>query len=303
MADRDRAIDERHRRARRRIPNRGDGLRDGGRGRRRHPRPTDLMSLTPADIDKWDPSAIRDVSTALHTRGASANEVKAGLTKLPLIATWQGSGGDAVRASLDELSAYLAAHGEEMAKVAAATGESADDIDRIKLSWQGIKSDAQHEGFSIDSGTGEVSPLNRGMIGDPIYALQQADLEVRIKAVLAAADEADPPLTRPITAAGVDAATADQPETRPEVLDALSKPLPTDPKQLHDLWEKLTPAEKDALYQRDHHIGTRDGMPVVDRDYYNRQTLGDELGQAQEAQVQVDALKNQHPDWAAGHQP
>jgi Alpha/beta hydrolase len=261
------------------------------------------MALTLADIDKWDPSAIRDVSTALHKRGASANEVKAGLTKLPLIATWQGNGGDAARASLDKLSGYLATHGEEMAKVSTATGESADDIDRIKLSWQGIKSDAQHEGFSIDPVTGEVTPLNKAMMGDPMYALQQADLEVRIKNVLTAANDADADLTRAITSAGGDAATADQPETRPDVLEALSNPLPTDPKQLHDLWEKLTPAEKEALYQRDHLIGNRDGMPVVDRDYFNRQTLGEELTQAQAAQAQVDALENQHPDWAAGHQP
>jgi hypothetical protein len=87
---------------------------------------------------------------------------------------------------------------------------------------------------------------------------------------------------------------------RPDVLEALSKPLPDDPKQFEELWEKLTPEDKDSLYQRDHSIGNRDGMPSVDRDYYNRQTLGDELTRAQAAQAQADALKNQDPDWANG---
>jgi hypothetical protein len=41
-------------------------------------------------------------------------------------------------------------------------------------------------------------------------------------------------------------------------------------------------------------------MPTVDRDYYTRQTLGDELTRAQAAQAQADALKNQDPDWANG---
>ena len=91
------------------------------------------------------------------------------------------------------------------------------------------------------------------------------------------------------------------PETRPDVLEALSKPLPDDPKQFHDLWEKLTPEEKDALYRRDHSIGNHNGMPTVDRDYYNRLALGDELNQARAAQASADALKNQHPDWAQGH--
>ena len=58
--------------------------------------------------------------------------------------------------------------------------------------------------------------------------------------------------------------------------------------------------QKDALYQRDHSIGNHNGMPTVDRDYYNRLALGDELNQAQAAQGRADALKNQHPDWAQG---
>ncbi|MGH3643217.1 MAG: alpha/beta hydrolase [Mycobacterium sp.] len=258
------------------------------------------MPVTLADIQRWDASAIRDVSTALAKRGASADEVKTGLSKLPLIATWQGSGGDAARASLDKLSAYLAAHGEEMARVATATNNSADEIEAVKATLQRINSDAVRDGFHIDAETGEVTPLNTGMVGDPIYALQQADLETRIKDLLATADTADADLARAISTAGDDAANAGRPETRPDVLEALSKPLPDDPKQFEDLWEKLTPEEKDGLYQRDHSIGNHDGMPTVDRDYYNRQTLGDELTQAQTAQAQADALKNQHPDWANG---
>jgi hypothetical protein len=145
--------------------------------------------------------------------------------------------------------------------------------------------------------TGEVTPLHPDMVGDPIYALQQADLETRIKELLAAANTADAELAQAITSAGEDA--TGQPQD-PRVLDALSKPLPDDPKQFHDLWEQLTPEQKDALYQRDHSIGNHDGMPAVDRDYFNRLALADELGRAQAAQTQADALKNQHPDWTNG---
>lgn len=258
------------------------------------------MPVTLADVERWDALAVRDVSKALAKRGASAGEVRAGLTKLPLIASWQGSGGDAARASLDKLSAYLAAHGEEMARVSTATGNAADEIERVRATLQRIQSDARQEGFSIDLATGEVTPLDKARVGDPIYALQQADLEVRIKDLLAAANKADTDLAQAIASAGSDANTAGQPETRPDVLDALSKPLPDDPEQFHDLWEKLTPEEKDALYQRDHSIGNHNGMPTVDRDYYNRLALGDELNQAQAAQAQADALRRQHPDWAQG---
>ncbi|MCU1647159.1 MAG: hypothetical protein JWN03_7434 [Nocardia sp.] len=77
--------------------------------------------------------------------------------------------------------------------------------------------------------------------------------------------------------------TPDNAPIRPSVqiiLDGDSE-LPTDPKKLHDFWESLTPAEKDALYEKDNYIGNRDGLPIVDRDHYNREKLDDELTRAQ----------------------
>lgn len=255
------------------------------------------MPLTLADVDRWDASSIRDVASALAKRGASADDVRAGLTKLPLIASWQGSGGDAARASLDKLSAYLAAHGEEMARVSSAARSSADEIDGLKSALHRIYDDARTEGFSIDPVSGTVTPTNQALVGDPIYAMQQADLEVRVKELVAAANQADASLAHAITTAGEHAnPTGDQ----PSVADALAKPVPQDPKQFHDFWESLTPEQRDALYQRDHLIANHDGMPAVDRDYYNRQSLGTELSQAQAAQARADALRAQHPDWANG---
>ncbi|QZH66434.1 alpha/beta hydrolase [Mycolicibacterium farcinogenes] len=254
------------------------------------------MGLTLADIERWDASTLREVATALGKRGASTNDVRSGLTKLPLIESWQGSGGDAARASLDKLSAYLASHGEEMARVSSATRSSADEIEGVKSALHRIYEDARNEGFSIDPVSGEVTATDQSKVGDPVYALQQADLEVRIKDLLVAADEADDGLAKAITDAGGHSAGTDPPDVR----DALTKPVPDDPNQFHDFWEGLTPEERDALYQRDPTIANHNGMPGVDQDYYNRQTLDRELPRAQAAQDRVDALKAQHPDWADG---
>src|SRR5258705_9313515 len=154
------------------------------------------MPITLADIEHWDASAIREVSKALAKRGASADEVRGGLGKLPLIASWQGSGGDSAKASLDKLSAHLAAHGEEMARVSAATGNAADEIERVRATLQRINNDAQQEGFHVDPVTGQVTPLDKAKVGSPIYALQQADLETRIKELLAGANKADADLAQ-----------------------------------------------------------------------------------------------------------
>lgn len=99
-------------------------------------------------------------------------------------------------------------------------------------------------------------------------------------------------------------ASADVPaETRPEVLSALDGHLPTDPAQFAQLWNELTPAERDLLYSKNSAIGNSNGMPAVDRDHYNRQTLSTELSAAQAAQARLDMLRAQHPDWANGAFP
>lgn len=185
-----------------------------------------------------------------------------------------------------------------MAAVASATNKAADAIEGVKEKLKGIYRDAQAWGFSINPATGEVTPTDKGKMGLPLCHLQQMELQERISKVLADANTADADLARAITMAGNDATGPS--ETRPDVRAELSQPLPDDPNQFHDLWEKLTPEEKDWLYQQDHSIGNHDGMPAVDRDHYNRLALADELKRAGAAAAQADALKNQHADWAEG---
>ncbi|BBX75590.1 hypothetical protein H7H78_13335 [Mycobacterium shinjukuense] len=98
----------------------------------------------------------------------------------------------------------------------------------------------------------------------------------------------------------IDALDAAQSPAESPIRPPLSQPLPEDPRRFAELWNRLTPAEKDWLYSQDHYIGNHDGMPAADRDHYNRLTLADELARAQTAAAQADALRAQHPDWAAG---
>ncbi|MBF6066059.1 hypothetical protein IU500_33920 [Nocardia terpenica] len=91
--------------------------------------------------------------------------------------------------------------------------------------------------------------------------------------------------------------TPDGPPVRAQVQDILDgkTQLPTDPRQLHDFWQTLTPAEKDALYQHDQYVGNRDGLPAVDRDHFNRMKLQDELARAQAGDPTVkDKLDDLH---------
>ena len=56
-----------------------------------------------------------------------------------------------------------------------------------------------------------------------------------------------------------------------------TEPVPTDPKELHELWDKISQPEKDAIFSRHPDIGNYDGISCVDRDHYNRLHL-DQIG-------------------------
>ncbi|OBR98526.1 hypothetical protein A9W98_34970 [Mycobacterium gordonae] len=136
---------------------------------------------------------------------------------------------------------------------------------------------------------------------------QAADFQARVKELLTQFADGETQAAQAISS-GLQELTGyrqhpDGAPVRPQlqaILDGGAQP-PKDTKQFHDFWESLTPAEKDALYRHDRYIGNRDGMPAVDRDYYNRETLGDELTRARSAAAQADALRAQHPDWAVGN--
>ncbi|MDG3015688.1 alpha/beta hydrolase [Speluncibacter jeojiensis] len=139
------------------------------------------------------------------------------------------------------------------------------------------------------------------------YLEQQAEAEmltVQIHGGLIAVDAADQAAAAAVAAAigalagaaaasspgqGVDAAAA------PYVNG--STPLPTDPAALNALWRTFSAADKDALFAKDSNLGNRDGIPVADRDHYNRLNLPTLTASAQ---ATVDQLTAQHPDWAQG---
>ncbi|WP_458317897.1 alpha/beta hydrolase [Mycolicibacterium brisbanense] len=66
--------------------------------------------------------------------------------------------------------------------------------------------------------------------------------------------------------------------------------LPDDPKEFRKFWEKLTPEERNKLYEQDHRIGNHPGMPFggdasnPGKDYFNRKHLA-ELQQSKQNEV------------------
>ncbi|MDI3314403.1 MAG: alpha/beta hydrolase [Mycobacterium sp.] len=264
------------------------------------------MTLTVADIDRWSSDAVRAVFHAATARGQATLEVSRQLSSLAVFDTWEGQTAAARKHHNALIRQDLDAHGNEALAVGAAAGKAADGIDKVQADLRRLRADAAEMGLWVDPLANKVV-AGSGFRGDEKQlAAAQAELQPRLNAILAEANAVDADLAAAINMADGDTPIPAGPhENRPEIQDALSKPLPEDPQQFTALWNQLTPEEKDWLYAQDHNIGNHPGMPCdppdhLGYDHYNRLNLDDQLARARAAAAQADALKAQHPDWAEG---
>jgi hypothetical protein len=257
------------------------------------------MVLTVADVERWNAGAVRDVFHAATARGNATLEASRQLSTLSVFDTWDGLTAEARKHTNASIRQDLDAHGNESLAVAKAAGKAADDIEKVQSALRALRADATQLHMTIDAASNQIVPAEKM---PPMEAeIAEMQLQPRLNKILADATAVDAELAAAINTAEGNTPVPDGPhDNRPEIQRALSQPLPTDPKELHDLWDKLTPEEKDWLYSRNHNIGNGNGIVTDDRDHYNRLNLADQLNSATAAAAQADALKAQHPDWAQG---
>ncbi|OZG29591.1 hypothetical protein BH683_007825 [Williamsia sp. 1138] len=75
-----------------------------------------------------------------------------------------------------------------------------------------------------------------------------------------------------------------------DIIDGRGR-LPSDPQVLNDFWGGLTSAEKAALWDHDRGVGNMDGIPVADRDHFNRRYLGELQNEARGKIVDIEAIE------------
>lgn len=259
------------------------------------------MTVSVADIHRWDAGDVREVFNATRSRAEATFEAADGIAELPAFGGWGGDAAEAAKESNGQIRKDLDAHGNEALAVAQAANVAADRIQQVKNDLTQLEADVAAAGFEIDPASNTVMPgpaLEGNMVDLIAAEAEREALQARLNAILAEAVSADEELARAINMATGTEPIPDTPHTNdPELQDALSRPLPEDPQQFNDLWEKLDQEEKDWLYEQDHSIGNHPGMPFADRNHYNRMYL-DELQQANQAEI--DRLRAEHPDWASG---
>lgn len=257
------------------------------------------MTVSVEELDRWDAGDVREAFHATRTRAEAAHEAANGIAELPAFGSWGGDAADAAKDAIARTRQDLEAHGVEALAVARAAGMAADDVELVKSRLSQLRTEAESLGMVVDPVSNTIEPGPGAAGANPMeIMLAQAQLQPQLNAILAEAARVDHELASAINMAIGESPIPEGPHTNdPELQEALSRPLPDDPQQFHDLWEKLDQEERDWLYERDHSIGNHPGMPFVDRDTYNQRHL-DELITA--SQGNVDRMQQRFDELARG---
>lgn len=262
------------------------------------------MTLSVVDIDRWSAEAVREVFHAAGARGQATLDASRELASLAVFDTWQGATADARRHANAAIRQDLDAHGNESLAVAWAAGEAADGIEKVQSELRTLRQDADALNVMIDGLTNKVIPKSAADGALITTLIAEWQLQPRLDAIVAQANTVDRELANAINLADGDAPVPAVPhDDRPEIQRALAQPLPDDPKRFAELWNQLTPEEKDWLYSQDHGVGNHAGMPWdpadhLGKNHYNRLHL---LELERQTQADIDRMQHSVDKMAAGH--
>jgi len=163
------------------------------------------VGITLADVQNWQPEQIDEVSQAAAQRARTSGEAAETLRNLTVFGTWKGEAGEAAQQAINQSATTLSLSQKEAFLVALGAGKAAADVRKVKNDLQALMDYANAAPHvQIDLATNSVIPPDTtGWSEDQIAELRNktAEIENKMTAVLAAAEEADADLARVLTAA------------------------------------------------------------------------------------------------------
>ena len=162
------------------------------------------MTLTVADIDRWNAGAVREVFQAANARGQATLEASRQLSTLSVFDTWEGATAEARKHVNAGIRKDLDAHGNEALAVARAADQAADGIEHVQSDLRTLRHDAAEMHMAIDATTNTLVPTADCL---PVEALlAETQLQPRLDALLAEANAVDQELAAAINMADGDVA-------------------------------------------------------------------------------------------------
>lgn len=246
------------------------------------------MALAIADIDRWDPAAIRTVFQAAINRAHGTRTTSAALSDTMRLLDFGGEAADAARAAMHRTTVLLDDHADACEAVARAAEKAAEEVIAIKLRLQAIRDAARDFHLVIDDATGTALPppdLSSYSPADQQSILNTAlRLTESIKRLLADAETADEDLAAAIRGADGDL-SPEQVNTQlshaPPKMPQMPPP-DSDPQEVSKWWHSLTPGQQDRVKQWfPNALRNLDGIPTGVRSELNMPVLQRELNRLQ----------------------
>ena len=243
------------------------------------------MTLTLADIQRWDPAAITTVFEAAIKRAHGTRLASAALRDTMQLLDFGGDAAEAAQAATHRTTVILDTHADACAAVGRAAERSAEEVTAIKTRLQTINQIARDHHLTIDDITGAVLPppdLAAFPAGDRYSVLElQFELMQRITRLLADAECADEDLAAAIHGADGDlSAERVNTQINHEPTEMPQLPAPgSAPHFVHEWWRGLTPGEQDRVKRSfGDSIRNLDGIPTDIRGELNMPVLQREIG-------------------------
>ncbi|KUI13723.1 hypothetical protein AU192_06045 [Mycobacterium lehmannii] len=207
--------------------------------------------MTLADVARWQPEQIDEVSKAAAHRARTSGETAEALRNLSVFGSWKGRAGEAAQQAIEQSATKLDTTQKEAILVSLGAQKAAADARSVKNDLNSLVDyAAAAPAVQLDLNTGTVTPPDTtGWTDEEIAQLEKkmAEVENRAVAVLAAAEEVDGDLARVLSAAtgGDPTAPAEQGSADGESLQDGE----LTPEELARLEENttLTPQEQEAL--------------------------------------------------------
>jgi len=257
------------------------------------------VTLSAADIARWDPGEVREVAAAAQTRAQAAFDAADGLGRLPCLTSWGGRAATAAAEAIARTRRDLDAAAGEALLVGQAVRLAAERIEALRSELFRLEGEAAACGLAVDLAGNRIVGVRPGS------EVAAEMLQTRLNSLVAEANSIDAELASALSVDGAPVAALPSPGLA-GALPGVS--LPGDPTQFHDRWVRLSAAQRDELYRRDPAIGNHPGMPTGSpgdpgSDHYNRRHLAAVLAAARASGSQhladldeLDAQLAGHPD-------
>lgn len=157
--------------------------------------------LSVADIDRWDPQALREVFAGANEHAVIAANVADSLGQLPAFRDWGGLAEIAATEAIGQTRVDLNAHGQEAAAVALAADVAADGVEKVKSDLASLRAALDQVQLAIDPVTNAIVPAPGATVNPMAQLLAVSQYQPVLAAIIAEANGVDAQLAYAINMA------------------------------------------------------------------------------------------------------